>query len=78
MYLPREGHNSRSRWVCLAAASILTVVLCGVLNLLSGFRFNYPAEFEKSNLISSVRLKVVEGQLVRVIAARTAVIRFCK
>ena len=27
---------------------------------------------------SSVRLKVVEGQLVRVIAARTAVIRFCK
>ncbi len=29
-------------------------------------------------LFSSVRLKVVEGQLVRVIAARTAVIRFCK
>ncbi len=28
--------------------------------------------------LSSVRLKVVEGQLVRVIAARTAVIRFCK
>ena len=52
MYLPREGHNSRSRWVCLAATSILTVVLCGVLNLLSGFRFNYPAEFGKSNLIN--------------------------
>ncbi len=31
-----------------------------------------------TSYVSSVRLKVVEGQLVRVIAARTAVIRFCK